>query len=86
MFSKLKYLILGALLAGAFFYNPPVEMYYNQVLEDEAGMGGGLFSEIKHTVVAETHTYENFYLLGTLKSKRTDELKYVGFVNMVIKL
>jgi len=82
--SKLKYLILGAILMAAFAYNPSKEDYFDKVLADEVNMGSKALSGIKYAVVEELYTYENYYVFGLLKKRKDDETVYLGLFNTVI--
>lgn len=81
--SKLKYIILGALLAGAIFYNPPKEDYYDRLLEDKAGMGGEFLSGVKHKIVEEQYEYSNYLIFGTLSDKKSGDLEYCGMAGFI---
>ncbi len=81
--SKIKYIILGALLAAAFFYNPPKEDYYDRLLDDKAGLGGEFLSDIKHKLVEEAYEYNNYFLFGTLTEKSSGNVQYYGAAGFI---
>jgi len=84
--SKLKYLLLGAALAAAFFYNPPKEQYYDKVLEDKVGMGNTILADLKYKVIEEVYEYNNYYIFGSLSDKKDGEVIYYGVAGLVFKL
>ena len=82
--SKLKYIILGAILMAAFAYNPSKEDYYDRVLLDELDMGAKALPGLKYALVEGLYEYENYYVCGVLKKKNGAETAYIGAFNTVI--
>lgn len=81
--SKLKYILLGAILMAAIAYNPDKEVYYDQVLEDELSMGSKALPGLKYAFVEELYNYKNYYICGVLKKKKDDSSVYLGIFNNV---
>ena len=83
---KKIFVVLIILGVALFATNPKEEALYSKALKEEANMGDKWFSEAKYAMVSGFFDYENYYVIGVLRSKDSDEIKYIGFFNQVLKL
>ncbi|MCB9245458.1 MAG: hypothetical protein H6606_03425 [Flavobacteriales bacterium] len=81
--GRLKYFILGAILTAAFLMNPDREEFYDRAIKDDAGIELGLFKQAQYNIIEQLYTYENYYVCGVLRSKKSGNIVYTGLFGKI---
>lgn len=84
--GKIKYVLIGALLASAFLMNPSKEQLYDRAILEESGIDLNLFKNIQYSIIEEVYVYENYYVCGILRAKNSGNTAYIGLFGRIFNL